>query len=184
MLLRIERYFQVQDYALWDVIENGNSFNPVPRTIDNADDTSTSTILDLDTMSIDDLYNNFKIVEQEVKRTVPTSSSLGPQNMAFLLTPGSTNEVGTTNIQVSTINTPVSTVSTHDNTANLTDATVSLRNQESTPRNQDSLRKTVNVEDTSSKAMVTIVGAGFDWSYMADDEAPTNMALMAFSDSE
>ncbi|GKG56781.1 hypothetical protein Tco_0582132, partial [Tanacetum coccineum] len=24
--LRIEQYFQVQDYALWDVIENGNSF--------------------------------------------------------------------------------------------------------------------------------------------------------------
>ncbi|GJT62144.1 hypothetical protein Tco_1005677 [Tanacetum coccineum] len=27
--LRIEQYFQVQDYALWDVIENGNSFKPV-----------------------------------------------------------------------------------------------------------------------------------------------------------
>ncbi|GJS98799.1 hypothetical protein Tco_0819969 [Tanacetum coccineum] len=32
--------------------------------------------------------------------------------------------------------------------------------------------------------MVAIDGAGFDWSYMADDEVPTNMALMAFSDSE
>nr|GEX20976.1 hypothetical protein [Tanacetum cinerariifolium] len=148
---------------------------------------------DLDTMSIDDLYNNFKIVEQEVKRTVPTSSSLGPQNIAFLLTPGSTNEVDTTNIQVSTINTPVSTISTHDNTTNLSDATVyaflanqpngsqlvhedlekiheddleeidlkSPRNQESMPRNQDSSRKTVNVEDTSSKAMVAIVRAGY-----------------------
>nr|GFB26733.1 ribonuclease H-like domain-containing protein [Tanacetum cinerariifolium] len=42
--LRIEQYFQVQDYALWDVIENGNSFNPVPRIITNADGTSTSTI--------------------------------------------------------------------------------------------------------------------------------------------
>ncbi|GKB61918.1 hypothetical protein Tco_0918104 [Tanacetum coccineum] len=30
---------------------------------------------DLDTMSIDDLYNNFKIVEQEVKRTVTSSSN-------------------------------------------------------------------------------------------------------------
>ncbi|GJT45259.1 hypothetical protein Tco_0953974 [Tanacetum coccineum] len=51
-------------------------------------------------------------------------------------------------------------------------------------RNQDSSRRTVNVEETSSKAMVAIDGAGFDWSYMADDEVPTNMALMAFSDSE
>ncbi|GKB48077.1 hypothetical protein Tco_0898830 [Tanacetum coccineum] len=43
--LRIEQYFQVQDYALRDVIENGNSFNPVARTTTNADGTSTSTIL-------------------------------------------------------------------------------------------------------------------------------------------
>nr|GEY28578.1 ribonuclease H-like domain-containing protein [Tanacetum cinerariifolium] len=42
----------------------------------------------------------------------------------------------------------------------------------------------MNVEDTSSKAMVAIDKAGFDWSYMVDDEVPTNMALMAFSDSK
>ncbi|GJX41061.1 ribonuclease H-like domain-containing protein [Tanacetum coccineum] len=58
------------------------------------------------------------------------------------------------------------------------------RNQDSRNRNQDSSRRTVNVEDTSSKAMVAIDGAGFDWSYMTDDEVPTNMAFMAFSDSE
>nr|GEW97265.1 hypothetical protein [Tanacetum cinerariifolium] len=46
----------------------------------------------------------------------------------------------------------------------------SHRNQESKLRNQDSLRKTVNMEGTSSKAMVAIDGASFDWSYMADDE--------------
>ncbi|GJT29033.1 hypothetical protein Tco_0909308 [Tanacetum coccineum] len=32
--------------------------------------------------------------------------------------------------------------------------------------------------------MVAIDVAGFDWSYMADDEVPTNIAFMAFSDSE
>nr|GEV05115.1 hypothetical protein [Tanacetum cinerariifolium] len=187
---------------------------------------SQLAILDLDTMSIDDLYNNFKIVEQEVKRTV--FSSLGSPNMALLSSPGSTNEVDTASIQVSAISTPVSTVSSHDNTANLSDATVyaflanqpngsqlvhedleqiyeddlkemdlkwqlpllsmrvrrSSRNQKSRPRNQDSLRKTVIVKDTSSKAMVAIDVAGFDWSYIADDEVPTNMALMDFSDSE
>ncbi|GKF37535.1 hypothetical protein Tco_0114293, partial [Tanacetum coccineum] len=52
------------------------------------------------------------------------------------------------------------------------------RNQDSRNRNQDSSRQTVNVEETSSKAMLAIDGAGFDWSYMADDEVPTNMALM------
>nr|GEX28544.1 retrovirus-related Pol polyprotein from transposon TNT 1-94 [Tanacetum cinerariifolium] len=192
---------------------------------------------DLDTMSIDDLYNNFKIVEQEVKRTVTTSSSLGSQNMAFLSSPGSTNEVDIATIQVSTVGTPVSTVSSHDNTANLSDATVyaflpnqpngsqlvhedleqiheddleemdlkwqlallSMRarryfqrtNKKITINGSDTVgqgikttQEGLNVEDTSSKAMVAIDGAGFDWSYMADDEVPTNMALMPFSDSE
>ncbi|GJU82740.1 hypothetical protein Tco_1285105 [Tanacetum coccineum] len=58
------------------------------------------------------------------------------------------------------------------------------RNQDNRNRNQDNSRRTVNVEETSSKAMVAIDGAGFDWSFMADEEVPTNMALMAFSDSE
>ncbi|GJT96942.1 putative ribonuclease H-like domain-containing protein [Tanacetum coccineum] len=58
------------------------------------------------------------------------------------------------------------------------------RNQESRPRNQDSSRRTVNVEDTSSKAMVAIDGAGFDWSFMVEEEVTKNMAFMAFSDSE
>nr|GEW56436.1 hypothetical protein [Tanacetum cinerariifolium] len=75
---------------------------------------------DLDTMSIDDLYNTFKIVEQEVKRTV-VSRYL---NMAFLSSPGSTNEVDTASIQVSTASTPVSIVSSLNNTANLSDATM------------------------------------------------------------
>ncbi|GJV36247.1 putative ribonuclease H-like domain-containing protein [Tanacetum coccineum] len=58
------------------------------------------------------------------------------------------------------------------------------RNQDSRNRNQDRSRRTVNVEETSSKSVVAIDGAGFDRSYMEDDEVPTNMALMDFSDSE
>ncbi|GJY73391.1 ribonuclease H-like domain-containing protein [Tanacetum coccineum] len=57
------------------------------------------------------------------------------------------------------------------------------RIQDNRNRNQDSSRRTVNVEETSSKAMLAINGAGFDWSYMVDDEVPTNMALMDFLDS-
>ncbi|GJZ14171.1 ribonuclease H-like domain-containing protein [Tanacetum coccineum] len=58
------------------------------------------------------------------------------------------------------------------------------RNQESRPRSQDSSRRTVNVEESSSKAMLAIDGVGFDWSFMTEEEIPTNFALMAFSDSE
>ncbi|GKD69958.1 hypothetical protein Tco_1324048 [Tanacetum coccineum] len=42
--LRIEQYFQIQDYALWDVIKNGNSFKPTARTTSNVDGTSTLMI--------------------------------------------------------------------------------------------------------------------------------------------
>ncbi|GJY19209.1 ribonuclease H-like domain-containing protein [Tanacetum coccineum] len=331
--LRIEQYFQIQDYALWDIIENGNSFNPVARTTTNADATSTSTIPGPgyyrrrrfggndatkktqktllkqmyenfnapSTESLDSIFNrlqkivsqlailgenisqedlnlkflrilpsewNTHIVEQEVKRTFTSSSNSGSQNMAFVTTPSSTNEVNIANVHVSTASSTVSTDSTHDNIANLSDATVyaflanqpnrsqlvhedleqiheddleemdlkwqlallSMRarkyyqrtgkkitingsdtagyekskvecfncykmrhfarecrgamNQKSRARNQDNSRRTVNVEDISSKAMVAIDEAGFDWSYMADEEVPTNLAFMAFSDSE
>nr|GEV57903.1 reverse transcriptase domain, reverse transcriptase zinc-binding domain protein [Tanacetum cinerariifolium] len=114
---KIEQYFQVQDYALWDVIENDNSFKPVAQTTTN----------DADTMSIDDLYNNFKIVEQEVKGTTSTNSS--SQNIAFVSSssPNSTNEVPT-GYEVSTASTQSNTASTQVSTANLSDATVPVNN--------------------------------------------------------
>ncbi|GJT00856.1 hypothetical protein Tco_0822025 [Tanacetum coccineum] len=41
---RIEQYFQVQDYALWDVIENRNSFKPATQTTTNVDGSLTTLI--------------------------------------------------------------------------------------------------------------------------------------------
>ncbi|GKB82547.1 hypothetical protein Tco_0949442 [Tanacetum coccineum] len=64
---------------------------------------------DLDTISFDDLYNNFKIIEQEDKGTA--SSSSNSQNMAFVSSLSSTNEVNTA-YGVSTTNTQVSPAST------------------------------------------------------------------------
>nr|GEU51585.1 hypothetical protein [Tanacetum cinerariifolium] len=239
------RNSKVQDYALWNVIENDNSFKLVAQTTTNDAGTSTTLIpgivtteekaqkkndvkarsilpmallhehlmtfnqykdakslfvaietrfggneatkktqktllkqlnkFDLDTMSIDDLYNNFKIVEQEVKGTACSNSS--SQNMAFVTSPStnSTNKVPTA-YEVSTASTQSSTASTKVSTANLSDAIVSW--------NQDSSKRAMNVEETPPMAIVSIDGVAFDRSYMAEDEVPTNMALMAFSDSE
>ncbi|GJX00130.1 hypothetical protein Tco_0184043, partial [Tanacetum coccineum] len=40
--IRIKQYFQIQDYALWDVIENGNSWVSVPVTTTPENGTSTT----------------------------------------------------------------------------------------------------------------------------------------------
>ncbi|GJT06123.1 putative ribonuclease H-like domain-containing protein [Tanacetum coccineum] len=77
---------------------------------------------DLDQMSFDDLYNNFKIVEQEVKRTVASSSDSGAQNVAFVSTPTSINDINTDSVQVNIGNTSVTTSSAIS--ANISDATV------------------------------------------------------------
>ncbi|GJT40447.1 hypothetical protein Tco_0940312 [Tanacetum coccineum] len=154
-VIRIKQCFQVQDYALWEVIENGNSWVSVPQTAQENGTSITkmsvpvtaeertnkkndvklqkivsrlvilgvvitqedlnSKILeslppewnthvvvwmnkaDIEIMSIDDLYNNFKIVEQDVKKSVGASS--GAQNLAFMTAPStsSTNDVNTAN---------------------------------------------------------------------------------------
>nr|GEU34181.1 ribonuclease H-like domain-containing protein [Tanacetum cinerariifolium] len=117
---------------------------------------------DLDTMSIDDLYNNFKIVEQEKTRKKITLN--GSDTSSF-----DKSKVKCNNRQ---------------KIRHFARECRGPRNQDSRNRYQDSSKRTVNVEETPPKAMVAIDAVGFDWSYMAEDEVPTNMALMAFSDSE
>ncbi|GJZ02149.1 hypothetical protein Tco_0520110 [Tanacetum coccineum] len=199
--IRIKQYFQIQDYALWEVIENGNSWVPIPVTTPPETGTSTTikmtlpatieektckkndvkarslllmalpnehqltfdqyvdaqsmfaaikarfggneatkktqkallkqqyeTIFnrlqklvsrleilvwmnkpDFDTMGLDDLYNNFKIVEQKVKKSAGASND--DKNLAFVTTSGasSTNNINTVNPEVSTATTKVNT---------------------------------------------------------------------------
>nr|GEW58583.1 hypothetical protein [Tanacetum cinerariifolium] len=179
---------------------------------------------DLDTISFNDLYKKFKIVEQEVKETA--SSNSNSENMEFVSSPSNTNELYTAHgdlkqlhehdqkemdlkWQLALLNMRTRrffqktgrkiTINGSD-TAGFDKSKVECfnchklghfawecigsRNQDNRNINQDSSRRTMNVEDTSSKAMLAIDGAGFDWSYMAYDEVPTNMALMAFSNSE
>ncbi|GJR06381.1 hypothetical protein Tco_0529365 [Tanacetum coccineum] len=182
--LRIEQYFQVQDYALWDVIENGNSFKPTAQTTTNADGTSTTLIpgpitteekvqkkndvkarsMLLMALPNEHLmtFNQYKdaqtlfaaiqtrfckivsqlailgenILQEDLNlkflRSLPSewnthfmvkgivSSRSSSQNMAFVSSPSSTNEVNTA-YEVSTANTQVSPASSQVSTANLSD---------------------------------------------------------------
>nr|GEU75736.1 hypothetical protein [Tanacetum cinerariifolium] len=110
--------------------------------------------------------------------------------MAFVSTSRCTIEVNTA-YGVSTANTQASPANTQASIASTQVSTVSIAEHEDKKvfpenwnMNQDSSRRAINVKETASNAMVAIDGASFEWSYMADDEVPTNMALMAFSDSE
>nr|GEW41477.1 hypothetical protein [Tanacetum cinerariifolium] len=75
---------------------------------------------DIETMSIDDLYNNFKIVKQDVKKFVGIST--GAQNIAFMTAPStsSTNDVNTAKpaYEASTVSPNVNTASPQVSTAN------------------------------------------------------------------
>ncbi|GKD03470.1 reverse transcriptase domain-containing protein [Tanacetum coccineum] len=246
--LRIEQYFQVQDYALWDVIENGNSFKPAAQTTTNVmvistftntgpykdaktlfaaiqtrfdgneatkkiEDSSeangwrTSSDLstdmpskvdthvvvwrnkpDLDTMSFDDLYNNFKIVDQEVKGTVSSKlkfleyafvSSLAilmklillmelvllTLKLALLALKLALLVLKQEGFSRKTVERSLSMEVTHMDDKSKVECfnchkmghfareCRGPRNQDSRNRNQDSSRRTINVEETSSKAM-------------------------------
>ncbi|GKC67741.1 ribonuclease H-like domain-containing protein [Tanacetum coccineum] len=165
---------------------------------------------DLDTMSFDDLYNNFKIDKLEVKRTASLSSSSTYQNMAFVSSFSSTNEVNTA-YEVSTANTQVSPVSTQISTAS---TQLALLNMKTRRFFQKTGRKIIiNGSDTggydkSKEECFNCHKLGYfvrecrgfrnqdsrnrnqdktsykAMFYMADDKVPTNMALMAFLDFE
>ncbi|GJR54155.1 putative ribonuclease H-like domain-containing protein [Tanacetum coccineum] len=78
---------------------------------------------DFNTMRLDDLYNNLKIVEQKIKKTAGSSND--DKNLAFVSTsgPNSTNDTNTATPTVSTASIKISTASTELSTATFSDAT-------------------------------------------------------------
>nr|GEW45301.1 hypothetical protein [Tanacetum cinerariifolium] len=148
--IRIEEYFLMTDYALWEVIFNGDS--PLPtRSVDSVEKSyppttteeklarknelkargksesevsrslpsewKTHTLIwrnkpDLETLSMDDLYNNLKIYEAKVMGS--SSTTQNTQNVAFV----SSNNTDTTNKAVNTAH-GVSAASSKTNASNL-----------------------------------------------------------------
>ncbi|GKA30024.1 ribonuclease H-like domain-containing protein, partial [Tanacetum coccineum] len=72
---------EIQDYALWEVIENGNSWVPIPVT---APESGPSTALKMTVPSIaEEKICKKNDVEQKVKRTAANNDD---KNLAFLTT--------------------------------------------------------------------------------------------------
>ncbi|GJY11166.1 putative ribonuclease H-like domain-containing protein [Tanacetum coccineum] len=127
--IRIEQYIQMIDYALLqklvsqlELLDEKISQEDVNQKLLKSLSPEWNTYVvvwknkvDLDTMSMDDLYNNLKVYEPEVKGM--SSSSLSTQNMAFVSS--SNNNTSSTNEAVNTAH-EVSTASTQVNAANST----------------------------------------------------------------
>ncbi|GJR92424.1 hypothetical protein Tco_0264598 [Tanacetum coccineum] len=132
----------------------------------------------------------------KARRTASSSSSSSSQNMAFVSSPSSTNKVNTTNgvstanTQVSPASTQVSTIVTNTqvSTANLSDDNV-YAFLVSQPNGSQLVYEDLeqihedDIEEMDLKWQLALLSIRTR-SYMTDDEVPTYMALMAFSDSE
>nr|GEW47855.1 retrovirus-related Pol polyprotein from transposon TNT 1-94 [Tanacetum cinerariifolium] len=160
---------------------------------------------DLDTMSLDGLYNHLKVYESEVQKKLESNS----HNIAFISLAKHNSGNEEVNIaSVSTASTNVSTTSANigidkddmeemDIKWNM--ALLSMR----ADRFWKKTGKKISIQGTyvagfdkskAPKALMAIDGVGWDWSYMAndeenhtlvaDEEAPTEFALMAKTSAE
>ncbi|GJV61625.1 ribonuclease H-like domain-containing protein [Tanacetum coccineum] len=132
---------------------------------------------DLDTMSLDDLYNHLKVYEPEQVSTVSTevaAASLSHDTICAYI--GYLNQCWNASIATKWHFARECRV---------------LRSQDRGKR--ESYRKDPKVEEPAPKALMAINGIGWDWSYMsnedenhalvADDVVPTEFALMVMSSS-
>nr|GFB71741.1 ribonuclease H-like domain-containing protein [Tanacetum cinerariifolium] len=159
-------------------------------------------LVDLEEQSLDDLFNNLKIYEVEVKGS--STSSHNTQNIAFV----SSNNTDNTNelvnvvpsISAASFQALFSTLLNVDslcdvviysfftrNRSQLVDGHANNERDCRSPRdnrNKDTPRRTIQVEVSTSNTLMSqcdIVGS-YDWSFQADEE-PINYALMAYASS-
>nr|GEZ90313.1 hypothetical protein [Tanacetum cinerariifolium] len=124
---------------------------------------------DLDTLSMDDLYNNLKVYEAEIKGQ--SSSNSNSLNVAFV----SLDNTSSTNEAVNAGHNVFAASSQGQASASTyADDVMAPRSQGN--RNGDNTRRVVPVE-TPANALIFIDGMDYDWSYEAE-EGPTDFVLI------
>ncbi|GJW62942.1 putative ribonuclease H-like domain-containing protein [Tanacetum coccineum] len=158
---------------------------------------------EIETISLDDLYNNLKIYEPEISGS--SSTSQNPQNVAFVSS-NSTNSNSSTNEADNTAY-GVSAAHTQSNPTsgdNLKEMDLQWEMVMLTIRARRFIKRTsrkldvngqrigfdkskvecYNLETPTENALVAQDGiGGYDWSCQAEEEHPINFALMAFTSS-
>ncbi|GJV61768.1 hypothetical protein Tco_1467868 [Tanacetum coccineum] len=128
---------------------------------------------DLDTLSMDDLYNNLKIYETKVKGSDQAygSNSANTDSMSdvviysFFANQSNSPQLNDEDLQ-------------QIDADDLEEMDLKWASREN--RNREPVRRNVTVETTETKALVAQDGLGYDWSDQAE-EGPTNFALMAYT---
>ncbi|GKB25284.1 retrovirus-related pol polyprotein from transposon TNT 1-94, partial [Tanacetum coccineum] len=161
--IRIKQYFQIQDYALWEVIEYGNSWVPIPIT---APESGPSTALKM-------------TVPSTTEEKICKKNDVKARSLLLMALP---NEHQLTFNQYADAQSMFIAIKARFGGNDATKKTQkALLKQQYENFNAT---KAGSIDYASEKVMCAIDGGGFDWSDMAEDEVQANMALMAFSDTE
>ncbi|GJW36064.1 ribonuclease H-like domain-containing protein [Tanacetum coccineum] len=140
---------------------------------------------DLDTLSMDDLYNNLKIYETEVKGS--SSSNQNSQNVAFESSnnSGSSNQAhGSNSVNTDKMDLKWQMVMLTMRARiflNKTGRKISANGSETIEINKSKV-ECYKLKQLETKALVAQDGLGYDWSDQ-DEEGPTNFTLMAYTSS-
>nr|GEV45658.1 UBN2 domain-containing protein [Tanacetum cinerariifolium] len=140
---------------------------------------------EIETISLDDLYNNLNIYKPELTRS--SSTSQNPQNVAFVSS-NSTNNTSNTN-EADNSAYGVSTAHTQEEMDLYWEMAMLTIRSRRAPKNQENRgrkygRKTMPVENPTENTLIAQDGiGGYDWSYQSEEEHPTNSALMALTSS-
>ncbi|GJY71249.1 hypothetical protein Tco_0474952 [Tanacetum coccineum] len=154
-LMRIEQYFLMTDYSLWEVILNGNKV--LKRTVGETEQEYEPTTIE----EKQDRRNEMK-ARGTLLMALPIRINEVPFHIRCKIAHGSHREERSETMDQTFDRAP--------------------RNQEN--RGRENIRRTVTVENPTKNALVAQDGiGGYDWSYQAEEEHPTNYALMAYTSS-
>ncbi|GJY94037.1 ribonuclease H-like domain-containing protein [Tanacetum coccineum] len=149
--------------------------------------------VEIKTISLDDLYNNLKIYEQEITDNLcdavicaflasqPNSPQLSQEDLEQLHPDDLEDNLDINGQRVGFDKSKVECFNCHKHGHFERECRIP-RNQEYKGRENNT--RTITVETPTQNALITQDGiGGYDWSYQAEEEQPTNHALMAFISS-